>query len=79
MRLGSGFNLPPGCYERDLPGYYDIEADVDFICNGTDGCGHKWTEEDASVDERGCDGVEADCPACGVTAVAKYRPPVSDY
>jgi DNA-directed RNA polymerase subunit RPC12/RpoP len=72
MGFGSGFNLPPGCYERDLPGYNDIEVDMDFFCSD---CDHEWTESDVTVDERGCDDVEAECPECGKTVSKDYDPP----
>ena len=72
MGFGSGFNLPPGCYERDLPGYHDIEVDMDFVCTG---CEYEWTEHDCTVDERGGSEVEADCPKCEHTNAKDYDPP----
>jgi hypothetical protein len=29
----SGWNLPPGVYERDLPGYNDTDVTVDVYCS----------------------------------------------
>jgi hypothetical protein len=62
--MGSGFNMPDGVYESDIPGYNDIEANVSFYCDGTDNCG-EWVEEDMTVDSRGGHDVEANCPVCG--------------
>jgi len=71
--MGSGFNLPPGCYESDLPGWHDVEVDMDFFCEG---CDHTWTEEDVTVDARGCDDVEAECPKCGIAVEQDYIPQI---
>ena len=30
--MGSGYNLPDGCYDSDLPGYHDYEETVSVIC-----------------------------------------------
>jgi hypothetical protein len=70
--MGSGFNLPPGCYESDLPGWHDVEVDMDFFCSD---CDHEWTESDVTVDARGCVDVEAECPKCGKTVSRDYDPP----
>ena len=32
-KLASGWNLPPGCFASDLPGYWDIECPT---CHGED-------------------------------------------
>ena len=69
--MGSGYNLPPGCYERDLPGYNDIEVDVDFTCSG---CDAEWSESDVTVDARGGHDVESTCPSCGKTVTQEYNP-----
>jgi hypothetical protein len=70
--MGSGWNLPPGCYESDLPGWHDVEVDMDFFCEE---CDHEWTESDVTVDARGCDDVEATCPKCEKTVTKDYDPP----
>ena len=69
--MGSGFNLPPGCYDSDLPGWHDVERDVDFECANEE-CGHEWTEVDVTVDSRGDHDVEANCPECKTLKVAYY-------
>jgi len=59
----SGFNLPPGCRESDLPGYNDIEVTIAMTCQE---CNSEWNEEDVPVDAR--DGmttdVDGECPEC---------------
>jgi hypothetical protein len=69
--MGSGYNLPPGCYESDLPGWHDIEVDLDFCC---DSCDREWTEHDVTVDSRGEDGLESECKECGQTTRTNYTP-----
>ena len=66
----SGFNLPDGCYESDLPGWHDIQTDVAFTCKE---CGHEWIEHDMTVDERGGHDVESDCPECEVSNTKFYE------
>jgi len=55
-------NLPPGCRDSDLPGYYDMEVAVDAYC---DVCGDV-TVEDVMVDSRGSEW-EDQCPTEGCT------------
>jgi hypothetical protein len=71
MGFKSGYNLPPGCFERDLPGYNDIDVDIDFICEETDDCG-EWTES-VSADPRGGYDVETHCPVCGEKVKQVYN------
>lgn len=76
MRFSSGFNLPPGCRESDIPGYHDIDVDINFYC---DPCEEWWTEC-VTVDERGCEDVEAACPKCSTKVLVDYEPsPYDDY
>ncbi len=63
----TGWNLPPGCSESDLPGWHDVEEDIEFECE----LGHIWIETDVTVDDRGGHDVEAKCPECG-EEVTKY-------
>jgi len=42
----SGFNLPDGCFERDLPGYNDCDPD-EFTCEG---CGKTFFLDCVGVD-----------------------------
>jgi hypothetical protein len=69
--MGSGFNMPDGVYERDIPGYNDIEVDITFECNATDKCG-EWPEENVTVDKEGGHDVEARCPQCGELVTSFY-------
>lgn len=78
MGFGSGYNLPPGCYESDLPGWHDTEVDIMFYCDATEACGD-WEEKDVTVDSRGGHDVEAECPVCGVTVTQEYGAPEPDY
>jgi hypothetical protein len=70
--MGSGYNLPPGCYESDLPGWNDVEVDIRFECDATEDCGD-WDQE-VTVDSRGGHEVEAACPVCGATVETTYDP-----
>jgi len=65
----SNFNLPPGCSQSDLPGWHEIERDIDFNCGM---CKHEWTEHDLTVDARGDHDVEADCPKCKAKNTSYY-------
>jgi hypothetical protein len=40
--MGSGYNLPDGCYDSDLPGYYDEEETVELDCPE---CGRTFTTD----------------------------------
>lgn len=69
--MGSGFNMPDGVYERDIPGYNDIEVTVPFTC-GNEDCGMEWEENDVPVDpDCECD-CEAVCPGCGTQTTVSY-------
>lgn len=70
--MGSGFNMPDGVYERDIPGYTDIEVDILFTCEVTDDCG-EWEESDVTVSPGGGHDVEAVCPTCGITIKQNYE------
>lgn len=70
--MGSGFNLPPGCYESDLPGWHEVEDDVTFTCSNPE-CKHEWVESDVTVDSRGGHDVEATCPKCGTETTQYYE------
>ena len=76
--MGSGFNLPDGCYESDLPGWNDIQVTLGFQCAATEGCGD-WDEEDVTVDPGGGHEVEAVCLVCGATVKRDYDGHESDY
>lgn len=76
--MGSGYNMPPGCYESDIPGYNDIEMDVEFQCDNED-CGNEWTEADVAVDPTsGGHDVEAVCPECETLVKFEWEPCVPD-
>jgi hypothetical protein len=62
--MGTGYNMPDGVTERDIPGWNDIEVSINFTCELTDDCGD-WTENDVTVDACGGHDVEATCPVCG--------------
>lgn len=57
----TGWNLPPGCSESDLPGYHEIEVTIAYEC---DQCGGKGDMDDVSVDARGSE-YEFECPTEG--------------
>jgi hypothetical protein len=79
--MGSGFNLPPGCYESDLPGYNDVDGEVEFECE-TDDCEIVTFSEDCTWDSRDNDvTVSAICPGCNVevTSVVNSSPYEPDY
>jgi hypothetical protein len=59
-----GYNLPDGCYERDLPGYYAKDVTVEVTCVG---CGHSW-EEEWSVETPGDYDADESCEKCGGSA-----------
>lgn len=70
--------MPDGVYERDIPGYNDIEVDILFMCEGTDLCG-EWEEAGVTVDSSGGHDVEAVCPTCGELVTQEYSAPEIDY
>lgn len=71
----SNDNLPPGCKLSDLPGWNDIEVDIDFEC---DDCDVTWTEHDVTVDSGSECKVESVCPMCNVTHVTTWEPDNDD-
>jgi hypothetical protein len=58
----SGYNLPDGCSDYDLPGYCDIEVCITAYC---DACERDVVLEDVTVDGRGGSNWDADCPTEG--------------
>lgn len=71
-------NLPPGCKLSDIPGWNDIEMDINFDCE----CGNEWTEKDMTVDpSSGGHEVEAVCPECNTLVKFDWEPydPRDDY
>lgn len=40
--MGSGYNLPDGCYESDLPGYWEVDDTVTVDCPE---CGREFTTD----------------------------------
>lgn len=76
--MGSGFNMPEGVYERDIPGYNDIEVTIGFQCDATEDCGD-WDEENVTVDSGGGHEVEAICPVCEITVKQDYDGYEPDY
>ena len=65
--MGSGYNMPDGVYERDIPGYSDAKQDVTMTCPS----GHSWIEEVSSE----CDGdVESyeSCEICGEQGAGEF-------
>lgn len=77
--MGTGWNMPDGCTESMIPGYNDIEIDIEFQCNNED-CGNEWTESDMTVDPT-CGGheVEAVCPECETLVKFDWEPYIPDY
>lgn len=74
----AGYNLPDGVTESMIPGYNDIEEDIDFECE----CGNEWTEPDITVDPTsGGHEVEATCPECNTLVKRNWEPydPRDDY
>lgn len=65
--MGSGFNMPDGCYESDIPGWNDIEIDYLFSCEE---CNCEW-EELVDVDPTSQCDFESTCPDCGTLEVVK--------
>lgn len=75
--------MPDGVTESMIPGYNDIETDVEFQC-GNEDCGNEWTEPDVTVDPTsGGHDVEATCPVCGTLTTINWEPempePYDDY
>lgn len=71
-------NLPPGCKLSDIPGWNDIEMDIEFQCDNED-CYHEWTEPDMTVDPTsGGHEVEATCPECKTLVKFEWEPYVPD-
>lgn len=77
----TGYNMPDGVTESMIPGYNDIEIDIEFQCDNED-CGNEWTESDMTVDPT-CGGheVEAVCPECETLVKFNWEPhdPRDDY
>lgn len=69
----SGWNLPPGVSDYDLPGYCEIEVTISVHC---DTCGQDGDLEDITVDSRGGSEWEAECPNPECSAILKgmYEP-----
>ena len=67
--MNSGYNLPHGCFERDLPGYNDIVVEVTIKCES---CGKSWDEE-IEVDPSGSE-FYTECGSCGETHNGYYEP-----
>jgi hypothetical protein len=76
--MGTGYNMPDGVTERDIPGWNDIEVSINFTCELTDDCGD-WTENDVTVDACGGHDVEATCPVCGELITQFYGEDPDDY
>jgi hypothetical protein len=76
--MGTGWNMPDGVTESMIPGYNDIEMDVEFHCDNEE-CYHEWTEPDMTVDPT-CGGheVEATCPECKTLVKFEWEPYVPD-
>lgn len=71
----SGYNLPPGVYESDIPGWNDVDLVWTQDCSHCDGP----NEIEASVDPRYDNKVDWDCEHCGKTFVATYEPSHDEY
>jgi hypothetical protein len=68
--MGS-WNMPDGVTESMIPGYNDVEMDIEFDCE----CGNEWTEPDMMVDpSSGGHEVEATCPECGAVVKFNWEP-----
>lgn len=77
-----GYNMPDGVSERDIPGYYERDEDVDFECANEE-CEETW-EDCVSVDpSSGGHDVESTCPKCGTETTTSWKPqyvePYDDY
>jgi len=71
-------NLPPGCKLSDIPGWNDVEMDIEFHCDNEE-CYHEWTEPDMTVDpSSGGHEVEAVCPECKTLVKFDWEPYVPD-
>jgi hypothetical protein len=77
--MGTGWNMPDGVTESMIPGYNDVEMDIEFQCDNED-CGNEWTESDMTVDPT-CGGheVEAVCPECEKLVKFDWEPYIPDY
>lgn len=76
--MGTGWNMPDGVTESMIPGYNDIETDVEFQCDNED-CGNEWTEADVTVDPTsGGHEVEAVCSECETLVKFQWEPYVPD-
>jgi hypothetical protein len=76
--MGS-WNMPDGVTESMIPGYNDIEMDIEFQCNNGE-CFHEWTESDMTVDPTsGGHEVEAVCPECNLLVKFDWEPYIPDY
>lgn len=78
--MGSGYNLPDGCYESDLPGWGDKEVEGEFECPN-DKCQSEYAfSAEVLIDGgyRNVQEVEVECPTCGHTFTASYDNSVDD-
>jgi len=68
--LKSGWNLPPGCFESDLPGNRPEDILFEHVCDETcDSC--KCVEVCKHIEN----GSECDCPCIQKAMEAAHEPP----